>query len=84
MFQWQYAERLQLRTWLKTGHCSPFVPYRRRYASVPEDVAPEDLTLERAVNLLDRQPYGSTPVISEGKRGPGCPAPASGGARGAV
>ena len=40
--------------WLKTGHYGPFVAHRRRYASLPEGVSPEDLTLERAVELLDR------------------------------
>ena len=40
--------------WLKTGHYGPFVAHRRRYASVPEDIAPEDLTLAQAVELLDR------------------------------
>ena len=38
--------------WLKTGHYGPFVAHRRRYASVPEDIAPEDLTLAQAVELL--------------------------------
>ena len=38
--------------WLKTGHYGPFVAHRRRYASLPEDVAPEALTLERALELL--------------------------------
>ena len=40
--------------WLKTGHYGPFVAHRRRYAGVPEDVAPEALTLEQAVALLER------------------------------
>ena len=40
--------------WLKTGHYGPFVAHRRRYASLPEDVAPEALTLDEAVGLLDR------------------------------
>ena len=39
--------------WLKTGRFGPFVAHRRRYASLPGDMAPEDLTLERAVALLD-------------------------------
>ena len=38
--------------WLKTGHYGPFVAHRRRYASLPEDVQPESLTLERALELL--------------------------------
>ena len=38
---------------LKTGHYGPFVAHRRRYASLPKDLAPEDATLERAVALLD-------------------------------
>ena len=39
--------------WLKTGRHGPFVAHRRRYVSLPEDVAPDDLTLERALALLD-------------------------------
>ena len=39
--------------WLKTGHYGPFVAHRRRYASLPQDVPEETLTLERAVELLD-------------------------------
>ena len=39
--------------WLKTGRHGPFVAHRRRYASLPEDVAPEELTLERALALLE-------------------------------
>ena len=39
--------------WLKTGHYGPFVAHRRCYASLPEDVPEETLTLERAVELLD-------------------------------
>ena len=39
---------------LKTGHYGPFVAHRRRYASLPEDVTPDDLTLEQALDLLDR------------------------------
>ena len=39
--------------WLKTGRFGPFVAHRRRYASLPGDMAPEDLTLERAVALLN-------------------------------
>ena len=38
---------------LKTGHYGPFVAHRRRYASLPKDLAPEDATLEAAVALLD-------------------------------
>ena len=40
--------------WLKTGHYGPFVAHRRRYASLPEDLSEDALTLERAVELLDR------------------------------
>ena len=39
--------------WLKTGHYGPFVAHRRRYASLPEDVAAAALTLERALELLE-------------------------------
>ena len=38
--------------WLKTGRCGLFVAHRRRYASVPEEISPDALTLERAVELL--------------------------------
>ena len=40
--------------WLKTGHYGPFVAHRRRYASLPEDVSEDALSLEQAVELLDR------------------------------
>ena len=40
---------------LKTGHYGPFVAHRRRYASVPKDLAPEDVTLDAAVALLERR-----------------------------
>ena len=42
--------------WLKTGHYGPFVAHRRTYAAVPEDIAPDALTLERALALLDGVP----------------------------
>ena len=38
--------------WLKTGHYGPFVAHRRSYASLPEDLAPDALTLEGALGLL--------------------------------
>ena len=41
--------------WLKTGHYGPFVAHRRRYASLPEDTPPDTLTLEQALDLLDRE-----------------------------
>ena len=40
---------------LKTGHYGPFVAHRRRYASLPKDLAPEDVTLDAAVALLERR-----------------------------
>ena len=40
--------------WLKTGHFGPFVAHRRRYAGGPQDLALDTLTLEQAVDLLDR------------------------------
>ena len=40
--------------WLKTGHFGPFVAHRRRYASLPKDAAPDEITLDEAVGLLDR------------------------------
>ena len=39
--------------WLKTGHYGPFVGHRRRYASLPKEIEPEDLSLEQALALLD-------------------------------
>ena len=45
--------------WLKTGHYGPFVAHRRRYASLPDDIAPDDLTLDQAVGLLDASMPGS-------------------------
>ncbi len=40
---------------LKTGHYGPFVAHRRRYASLPKDLDPEDVTLAAAVALLERR-----------------------------
>ena len=40
--------------WLKSGRHGPFVAHRRRYASVPDEVGPDALTLEQAVALLER------------------------------
>ena len=42
--------------WLKAGHYGPFVAHRRAYASVPEDIPADTLTLERALALLDEIP----------------------------
>ena len=39
----------------KTGHYGPFVAHRRRYASLPKEILPGDLTLEQALALLDHQ-----------------------------
>ncbi len=39
--------------WLKTGRHGPFVAHRQRYASLPEDVAPEELALEQALAVLE-------------------------------
>ena len=39
--------------WLKTGRYGPFVAHRRRCASLPEDLVPFDLTVERALALPD-------------------------------
>ena len=41
--------------WLKTGHYGPFVAHRRRYASLPEEIPPDELTLEQALALLEPQ-----------------------------
>ena len=40
---------------LKTGHYGPFVAHRRRYASLPKDLDAEDVTLDAAAALLERQ-----------------------------
>ena len=40
--------------WLKTGHYGPFVAHRRRYASLPEEISADGLTLEAALGLLER------------------------------
>ena len=40
--------------WLKTGHYGPFVAHRRRYASLPEEISGDGLTLAQAVELLER------------------------------
>ena len=45
--------------WLKTGHYGAFVAHRRRYASLPKDLAPESLTLEGALELLGPEPARS-------------------------
>ena len=56
--------------WLKTGHYGPFVAHRRRYASLPKDLAPEDLTLDAAVALLERRdpPHGMSGPARRGTR----------------
>ena len=38
--------------WLKTSHYSPFVAHHRRYASLPPDLDPEALILERRLALV--------------------------------
>ena len=50
--------------WLKTGHYGPFVAHRRRYASLPENLSEETLTLERAVELLDGSGAGRAGVVA--------------------
>ena len=40
--------------WLKSGSHGPFVAHRRHYASVPEGAGGDALTLEQAVELLER------------------------------
>ena len=45
--------------WLKTGHYGPFVAHRRSYASVPNDVAPDALTLDEALALLGHAAPGA-------------------------
>ena len=54
--------------WLKTGHHGPFVAHRRFYASVPEDIPPDDLTLERALDLLARASGPGRPGSKAGRR----------------
>ena len=46
---------------LKTGHYGPFVAHRRRYASLPKDLAPEDVDPGR------RRGAAGTPVSSSAK-----------------
>ena len=36
-------------------HYGPFVAHRRRYASLPKDLDAEDVTLDAAAALLERQ-----------------------------
>ena len=48
---------------LKTGHYGPFVAHRCRYASLPKNLAPEDVTLDAAVALLVRAPGGYPAVV---------------------
>ena len=54
--------------WLKTGRHGPFVAHRRFYASVPEDIAPDDLTLERALDLLASASGPGRPESKAGRR----------------
>ena len=56
--------------WLKTGHYGPFVAHRRSYASLPRDVAPDDLTLEQALALLEDEGGAGHPA-SGGRPGGG-------------
>ena len=50
----------QRAAWLKPGHCGPFVAHRHRCASLPEEIAPEALTLEQALGLPVRA-HGAGP-----------------------
>ena len=52
--------------WLKTGHFGPFVAHRRSYASLPGDIALDDLTLEQALELLAE--HGGTGRAAPGGR----------------
>ena len=54
--------------WLKTGRHGPFVAHRRFYASVPEDIPPDDLTLERALDLLASASGPGRPGSKAGRR----------------
>ena len=54
--------------WLKTGRHGSFVAHRRVYASVPEDIAPDDLTLERALDLLAIASGPGRPGSKAGRR----------------
>ena len=40
---------------LKTGYYGFFVAHRRRFVSLLKDLAPEDVTLDAAVALLERR-----------------------------
>ena len=54
--------------WLKTGHHGPFVAHRRFYASVPKDIPPDELTLERALDILARASGPGRPRSKTGRR----------------
>ena len=41
--------------WLKTGRYGPFVAHRRTYASLPDEIAADALTLAQAIDLLERE-----------------------------
>ena len=59
--------------WLKTGHFGPFIAHRRHYASVPEDIAPDELTLEQALELLARASGPGRPGSNGRRRSGGNP-----------
>ena len=44
------------------------IRHRRFYASVPEDIAPDDLTLERALDLLASASGPGRPESKAGRR----------------
>ena len=54
--------------WLKTGRHGPFVAHRRFYASLPEDIPPDELTLERALDLLASASGPGRPRSKAGRR----------------
>ena len=54
--------------WLKTGRHGPFVAHRRVYASVPQDIPPDELTLERALDLLASASGPGRPRSKAGRR----------------
>jgi DNA topoisomerase-1 len=47
---------------VRVGRYSPFIEQGERTATVPEDVPPDELTLEKALALLDQAQQGDEPI----------------------
>lgn len=56
--------------WLKTSHASPFVAHHRCYASLPPNLDPEALNLERGLALVAEAagPSAAKPPRRRGRR----------------